>query len=306
MRRPAALLLIVLMAALAPMIPWNASASIELVVNETPITSYDISQRSKLIRLTQRSSNSVARRQARQELIDEQLQLSEATRLGITISDAQLNEAYANVARGARLSPSQLSAALRQNGVDPQTLKDRLKAQLAWQQAVQRRFRSQITITESEVIAALRASNEETKNISIEYDLQRVIVVVPRNSSNGFRDKRLRESNQIRSAFDSCENPGAVLGQYSEVVVKPVGRRLETELPPNLREGVEATKVGGLTKPERSEVGFEMIAVCGKREIESDIAARTAMENELRAQEGESMSRRYLMELRRKATIIEK
>jgi len=306
MQRPAVIFLVMLMAVLAVSSHQGAQASIEVIVNEKPITSYDISQRAKLIRLTERSSNAVSRRQAEQELIDEQLQLAEASRMGVTVTDSQVNGAYANVAQGARLSPSQLSAALRQNGVNPQTLKDRLRAQIAWQQTIQRRFRSQINITESEVIAALRASDEETSNVSVEYDLQRVIVVVPRASSNSFRNKRLQESNKIQREFSGCENPGAVLGQYSEVVLKPVGRRLETELPPNIKESIENAKVGGLTKPERSEVGFEMIAVCGKREIQSDIAARTAMENELRAQEGEGMARQYLMQLRRRATIIEK
>ncbi|MDN3718908.1 peptidylprolyl isomerase [Roseibium salinum] len=128
--------------------------------------------------------------------------------------------------------------------------------------------------------------------------------MVPKSSSGGFKSKRQKESNQIRAAFNGCDNAGSVLGQYSEVVMQPIGRRLETELPEDVREEIKALEPGNLTKPSATPVGYEMIAVCGKREIESDIALRTELENELRAKEGQSQSRRYLMEVRRRSSII--
>ncbi|MTH95758.1 peptidylprolyl isomerase [Roseibium sp. RKSG952] len=283
-----------------------AQGAIEVIVNDEPITSYDISQRAKLIRLTQRKSNAVSRREAEQELIDEVLQQAEAKRLGVSISQSQVDGAFGNIARGVKLSPGQLSTALRQNGVNPQTLKDRLKAQLAWQQTVRRRFQATIEISESDVIAALRKMDGAKKSTSVEYDLQQVIVVVPKKSSNSFRNQRLRESREIRSKFNSCETAGALFGQYREVVLRPVGRRLETELPGVMRESVEGVEPGRLTEPQKTERGYEMLAVCGKREIASDVAARTEIENELRAREGEQLSRRYIMDLRRSATIIQR
>jgi peptidyl-prolyl cis-trans isomerase SurA len=281
-----------------------AQAAIKVIVNDVPITDYDISQRSRLITLTQRKSASIAKRQAKQELIDDQIKLGEAERVGVDISQSSIDNAYNNIARNVKLTPAKLSKALRSGGVKPETLKARLKAQLAWNQVLQRKFRGKIEVNESDIIAALRKTDEAERQKSVEYDLKRIIVVVPKNSSGGFKSKRKRESNQIRSAFDGCENVGAVLGKFSEVVVQPIGRRLETELPANMREEINALATGKLTKPSTTPVGFEMIAICGKREIASDIAVRTELENELRAKEGESQSRRYLLEVRRRATII--
>jgi peptidyl-prolyl cis-trans isomerase SurA len=87
-------------------------------------------------------------------------------------------------------------------------------------------------------------------------------------------------------------------------VVQTIGRRLETELPEDLRKEIQALQPGNLTKPYDTPIGYEMIAVCGKREIASDIAVRTEVENELKAKESEAQSRRFLMEIRRRATII--
>lgn len=289
---------------LAAPLAMPAYAAIRVIVNDVPITDYDISQRARLITLTQRKSASIAKRQAKEELVDDQVKLGEAERMGIDISQSQVDNAFANIARNVKMSPGQLSKALGQGGVKSETLKSRLKAQLAWSQIVQAKFRGKIDVDESDIIAALKKTDEEERAKSVEYDLKRVIVVVPKNSSGGFKSKRKRESNQIRAAFNDCENPGAVLGKYSEVVVQPIGRRLETELPENMREEIEALKPGSLTKPNTTPVGYEMIAVCGKREIASDIAVRTELENELRAKEGESQSRRYLLEIRRRATII--
>ncbi|MEP5625022.1 MAG: hypothetical protein ABJP82_20820, partial [Hyphomicrobiales bacterium] len=44
-----------------------AQAAIKVIVNEVPITDYDISQRARLITLTQRKSAAAARQQAEQD-----------------------------------------------------------------------------------------------------------------------------------------------------------------------------------------------------------------------------------------------
>ncbi|WP_420410890.1 SurA N-terminal domain-containing protein [Roseibium sp.] len=295
-----ALLALLLAAPIAP----TAEAAIKVIVNDVPITDYDITQRARLITLTQRKKASVARREALQELVDDQVKLSEAKRMGVSVSDQEVNNAYGNIARNVKMNPSQLTRALGQGGVKADTLKARLKAQLAWSKLVRRRFSGGVDVDESDIIAALRKTDEEDRKTSVEYDLKRVIVVVPKKSSNSFKAKRKREINQIRNALSSCEEMGAVLGQYSEVVVQPIGRRLETEIPANLIEQVKSLGIGKLTKPSPTPVGFEMIAICGMREIASDIAMRTKLENELRAKEGESQARRYLMDAKRRSTII--
>lgn len=283
--------------------PAHAQAKIRVIVNDTAITSYDIGQRAKLLRLTERLGGSAARRKAQQELVDEVLQLAEAQRVRSMVGDAEVNGAYANIARNVKMSPKQLSAALRQNGVNPSTLKDRLRAQLSWSRAVRRRFQAQVSVSESDVIAALKKTKDIDKEKSIEYELRQVIVVVPKKSSSGFKSKRKREAQGLRKRFTSCPEGVEIARSMNEVVIKNIGRRLETELPDNLRGTIEKTAVGRLTAPQTTASGFEMIAVCQKREIASDLSARTEVENELREKEGEQLSRRYLSELRRRAVI---
>ncbi|ADZ70821.1 peptidylprolyl isomerase, partial [Polymorphum gilvum] len=280
-----------------------AQTSIKVVVNEQAITSYDIAQRARLITLTQRKSGETARRMAQEELVDDVLKLKEAQRIGISVSKGDVDDAFASIAQRVKMSPANLAAALRQSGVDPDTLRARLRAEVAWSRAVGQRFRAQVKVSDSDVIAALQKSEDKNKNLSIEFELRQVIFVVPQKASSGLKAQRKREADQFRKEFTSCETGAAQARTLNEVVVRAIGHRLETELPPALRDTIVKTEVGRLTPPEQTSRGLEMIAVCGKREIQSDIAARTAIEDELRQKEGEQMSRRYLQELRRRATI---
>lgn len=224
---------------LAAPLATPSHAAIKIIVNDVPITDYDISQRARLITMTQRKSASIAKKQAEEELVDDQVKLAEAERVGVDVSQSEVDNAFNNIARNVKMSPAQLSKALRSGGVQPDTLKERLKAQLAWNQVLRSRFSGRIEVDESDVIAALKKTDEEDRQKSVEYDLKRVIVVVPKNSSGGFKSKRKNESNQIRAAFNGCDESGAILGKYSEVVVQPIGRRLETELPENMRAEIE-------------------------------------------------------------------
>jgi peptidyl-prolyl cis-trans isomerase SurA len=306
MRNSAFSLCLLIIGLILSPVPAAAQTAIEVIVNDQPITTYDIKQRARLIQLTQRKSASVARSMAERELIDDVLKLDEAKRVGIVPSSSEIDKAYASIARNLKMSPSQLSTALRKNGVAPDTLKARLKSQIAWQKTVSSRFRSQIKIEESEVIAALKKSDIKDKNISVEYDLSQIIVVVPKKASSSLKAKRKRESAQIRKEFNGCDAAGPLLGQFNEVVLRPVGRRLETELPPAMKDDVIGTEVGRLTKPQQTGRGYEMIAVCGKREMASDLAARTEVENQLREKEGDQLMRRYLQELKLRATIVQR
>lgn len=101
--------------------PFSApvQAAIRVIVNDVPITDYDISQRARLITLTQRKSASIAKRQAKEELVDDQVKLGEAERMGIDISSGQVDNAFNNIARNVKMSPGQLSKALRQGVSTP-------------------------------------------------------------------------------------------------------------------------------------------------------------------------------------------
>jgi peptidyl-prolyl cis-trans isomerase SurA len=66
------------------------------------------------------------------ELRREKARIREAKQFGIEISDAEVDEAYANMAARMRFTADQLTQQLARSGIDVATLKHRIRAGLAW------------------------------------------------------------------------------------------------------------------------------------------------------------------------------
>lgn len=298
----AALASIVLATQAAPVL---ATTSIKVVVNDEPITTYDIAQRTRLIQLTTRKPEGSARRIATEELIEERLKLQEAKRRGVSVSDSEVDQAFATIAGRTKMTASKLSEALSRSGVNPSTLKDRIRGEIMWGNVVRSRFRAQVNISEQDVVAAMLKKDKDTADDAktTEYTLTQVIFVVPKSASSGTKSQRMQEAQKLRNRFTSCDSGLKLAEGLKEVVVKPVGVRLAPELPKQLTDLLDDVAVGHVTKPIETGNGVEVYAVCDKKQLDSDAGLRNQIEGELRNKEGALMSRRYLQELRRDAVI---
>jgi peptidyl-prolyl cis-trans isomerase SurA len=281
-----------------------AQTSIKVIVADQPITSYEISQRARFIQLTQRNANPT--KVATEELIDEKLQLAEARRRGITVSEGEVNDAFAGIASRLKMTPDQLVKALKSSGVDAKTFKDRIRAQIAWGKVVREKFRATVAVSEQDVIAALQTKADPAKTdkaTTTEYELNQIIFVVPAKASPAVAAQRQKEAEQLRGRFTSCAEGVAFTKGLTEVVVKPLGRRMQSDLTDENVKMLDEMEIGRLTPPQRTENGVEMVALCGRRVLQSDAAARATIEGELLDEQGSLLSRRYLRDLKRNAVI---
>ncbi len=284
----------------------EAATKIEVVVNKSVITSYEIDKRARLLRLVKRSLGAAAARgQARQELVEEALKLDEAKRLGIGITKSQVDAAYASIAQRSKLSPKQLSAALRRSGVDPEELKRRILAQMAWGRIVRMRFQATVKVEDQDVIAALRDKKEEGEfsDQTTEYTLAQIIFVVPSKMKATMEGYQRRAAEKLRREFSSCDTDLEKARALKEVVVKKIGIRNEADINEESRKRLKGVEIGHLTEFRRDNLGYEALAVCDKKVLDSDAAALSILKDEMKAEEGERLSRRFLMELRRNANI---
>lgn len=281
--------------------PAEAATRIEVIVNDQAITNYAIDQRARLLKLTGGRGN--VRAEAIEQLIDEVLQREEAKRGNVQISDAQVNQAFADIAKRVKLSPANFSSALSQNGVNPETLKDRLRVQLAWSRIVGARFRSSQKVTEQDLIATMRDKGTGGSKETTEYLIERVVVVIPKSASRSEISQAETTARQLRSRFTSCDSGLPLAKQAKGVVVKQAGRRTANELPENVQKLVEETDVGRLSVPEKTSEGLMMYAVCDKQQVRSTEAAIQEVQSEIIGEEGALFSRQYLRNLRKDAVI---
>ena len=289
----AALLGIVVLAAAA--FPASAAA-VKVTVNGTPITDVQIAQRLALHKIEGKNSSKAAT----EELINEAIQLQEAARLGVTPTEADVDSAVLDVARQIRVSVSNLTKILTDNGVPMSTLRDRLRANVGWARVTQTVVATRVQVSEADIDS--QAKQKLTAANSFDYILKEVLFIMP--GGKGSASKRTAEANQYRKNFAGCDSAVDLSLKYTDAAVRDVGRRHATQFPEALANELSKLNVGGITKPRVVESGVSMLAICEKTQAED----LTFIKGDLSAEQGnqalEGQVTDYLADLRSRAKII--
>lgn len=290
---------------IAPLSQPAAASEIRYVVNKVPVTSYDIQRRAAFLRLQNRKGNVSAI--AEEEMIDQALRSAEMRRLGITISDEQVNDAYARFAKGNNMSTKQLDGVMEQAGIGRAHFKDFIRSQMGWNQAMAGRMRRATGTRVSERDAVKRMLEQGgAKPTATEYMLQQVIFVVPA-AERGKMAARKKEAEAMRARFAGCDRTREFARGLLDVTVRDLGRKYAPELPAEWAEQIKAAKVGGATTLRETDRGVEFIGICSSREVSDDRVAQMVFSVEGLGQSGEQKeddeSKKYLAELREKARI---
>lgn len=270
-----------------------SSQSLRVTVNGTPITDVQISQRAKLFAL---EGNSGGQKGATEQLITEAIQMSEAKRLGITVSNAQVDEAFLQIARNLKVSQDKLQQMLQQGGVNMDTLKDRLRAAIAWNAITEQAIVPNVQISDLELDQ--QAESKLQAYQSFDYILKEILFVGQGSSG------RSGQANSYRAKFSGCDTAVDLSLGYTDAAVIDVGRRHATQMPEPIAKELAGLNVGGITKPRVVENGVSMLAVCEKTQAED----LTFIKGDLRAEAGndqlEGEVANYLEKLRSQAKII--
>ncbi|MEZ5786090.1 MAG: SurA N-terminal domain-containing protein [Xanthobacteraceae bacterium] len=283
-----------------------AAAQVMVMVNGDPITAYDIDQRTKFNQLASRKTPS--RQEVLDELIDEKLKIQQGPRYKLQISNQDVESSYAQMAQRMNLSADQLTQMLGRAGVQPDTLKSRIRADITWQQIVRGKFKSSFQFRDKDILAMIEnkdSSGEgaDGKVTAYDYAIRPILFIVPKGSSKAQFDARQREAEAMRARFDGCDRGLDFARALKGVIVRNQVTRTSTDLPAPLRELLERTGVGRLTTPEKTENGIQVFAICSKREITVDAPEMRKARQELFSKQFEKKSKRFLAELRRSAMI---
>jgi peptidyl-prolyl cis-trans isomerase SurA len=291
--------------ALVPAVPPRAALAqkVAVIVNGAPITTYDIEQRSRFTTLATHKTPS--REEIIEQLIDEKLKVQVLQRYNLEITDSDVDNAYANMAKGMRLAPERLTEELARASVDAQTLKARIRADIAWQQIVRGKFQSSFQVRDKDVFAKLASANkdEQKKEVGYEYFLRPILFLVPPGSAEQVIDGRKREAEGLRARFDGCETGLKFASALRDVAVRDQIVKSSADLPPAMRKILDEVAVGKLTSPDVTAQGVQMFALCAKRENQVDSAATKEARDEMIAAQFQAKSKRYLEELRRGSMI---
>jgi peptidyl-prolyl cis-trans isomerase SurA len=277
--------------------------TVVVMVNGDPITEYDIEQRSKLDFLS--THKQPARQDIVSQLIDEKVKIKEAKKFGVDPTSSDVDQAYGEMASHMHITTDQLSKVLEAQGVRPETLKARVKADLVWGSLVRGRYKERLQVGEKEVAAAVKAdrSDTEQQGDAFEYRMQPVVLIVPRGSAPTSIEARVKEAETLRSHVQTCEEANNYFKTMQNAAIREPVVKTSADIPAVLRKMLDDTPIGHLTPPEVTKDGIQMVALCARKPTTIDTPKRKEMRDKMYAQKYQTTSDNYLKEIRKQAMI---
>jgi peptidyl-prolyl cis-trans isomerase SurA len=279
--------------------------TVAVMVNGEPITNYDIEQRSKLIMLT--THKPPPRQEVIDVLIDEKVKIKEAKQFGIDPSSSEIDASYAQMSTRMHLTTDQLTKYLETQGVRPDTLKDRTRAEMVWASLVRGRYKESLQVGEKEVAAAVQVKgdgkDEKPEAESFEYKMQPIVLIVQKGSAPAVVEARRKEAEALRARVQTCDEANAFFKAMQNAAIREAVTKTSADIPAPLREILDKTPIGHLTEPEVTKQGVEMVALCGRTPTTVDTPAKKEIRDKMFAEKFEAKSKAYLAQIRKAAMI---
>jgi peptidyl-prolyl cis-trans isomerase SurA len=287
------------------------------VVNGQAITLSDLEERvgPELSRLPPGPAGAAQREKllkaSLEGMIDERLVESEATSLGIDVSDDEVQHLVEQLAKQNNLDMNQFHAALAQQGISFDTVRDSLKRQQLTMRLLQYKVKPR-KVTDEEVQAAYASMN---KNGEMEVRARDIFIAAPDGAGESMLGaarmkaeaavRRLRDGEAFaKVAHDLSEGPSAAeggdLGYFTRGTMLPAIEESAFAMQPG--------QISGLIRTTGEHGGFHVVTVEDRRKL----APRplSAMQEEIRNRlTNESIMKErghYLQQLRKTAQVEEK
>jgi len=246
------------------------------IVNENVVTTSELDEQVAMIteRLEQQRTAlpdaEVLRKQVLDRLVVQEVQMQRANRVGIKISDEQLNAALADVAQRNNLRLADLPRALASQGVDYASYRDNMRKEITLTSLRQRDVIGKINVTPRELEQFIERQKRMPSE-TMEYNVSHILIAVPQEASQTQVDELSKRAQDIYVRSTGTEDFGRLAVAYSNSQTAlesgSLGWRKGPELPTFFAEEIVKLKAGGISKPIRTPSGFHLIKLNETRDI---------------------------------------
>lgn len=243
------------------------------------------------------------RKSAMEELIDERLKMQEAKKLNAIASDEEVDKIVKGIAERNKQTLDQFAKSLSGMGADIASMRSRFKATLSWNDVIRRKFGHMIAISERDIERYVARSSTEGADDQVELQLQRVTLPLSGKFDQKAAAAHLRDAELVRSRFTGCKSMSAAAASVAGAKFEDLGTRKPTQFQEPTRSLLLSAKSGEMLPAQVGKGGVELWAVCGRAVVKADEAKRSEAEGQLRQNEMEVLSKRYLRDLRQDASI---
>lgn len=244
------------------------------IVNEKAITASELNIQLKIAHEELKQNNqpipdaAILQKQVLEQLILQSLQLQMATRTGISVDDASVDEVIQNIASNNNMSLTQFKEALNQEGIEYGLYRQRLKNEKTISQLQQRDLFPELQVSEQEIEQFLNSPNAMGA-MTTEYRLGHILISIP---SSPTPEQIVAAEQKANDIYQNLQNQG----DFKTLAIKEsadnaalqggdLGWRKLPELPQLFEHRVAGMKVNDIASPIRSASGFHIIKLLEKR-----------------------------------------
>jgi len=202
--------------------------------------------------------------QAVERLVNQALMMQMAERMGLQISDSQLDQTLANMAKEQGGTIADLRRTIEGAGESFQSYREEIRKEITTQQVTRANVDRRIYISEQEVDNLLKIMETQGQSAE-EYDIGHILIDIPNDATaEEITSAKTRADKVIELLNDDQEFKRIAISSSSgsqALEGGQLGYMGINEMPSLFAEAVKGKKTGAIVGPLRSGAGFHIIKV---------------------------------------------
>ncbi|EJS5001712.1 peptidylprolyl isomerase SurA [Salmonella enterica] len=204
------------------------------------------------------------RHQILERLIMDQIILQMGQKMGVKITDEQLDQAIANIAKQNNMTMDQMRSRLAYDGLNYSTYRNQIRKEMIISEVRNNEVRRRITVLTQEVDALAKQIGTQN-DASTELNLSHILIALPENPTSEQVNDAQRQAESIVEEARNGADFGKLAITYSADQQALKGGQMGwgriQELPGIFAQALSTAKKGDIVGPIRSGVGFHILKV---------------------------------------------
>ncbi|EEG0099609.1 peptidylprolyl isomerase SurA [Salmonella enterica] len=204
------------------------------------------------------------RHQILERLIMDQIILQMGQKMGVKITDEQLDQAIANIAKQNNMTMDQMRSRLAYDGLNYSTYRNQIRKEMIISEVRNNEVRRRITVLPQEVDALAKQIGTQN-DASTELNLSHILIALPENPTSEQVNDAKRQAESIVEEARNGADFGKLAITYSADQQALKGGQMGwgriQELPGIFAQALSTAKKGDIVGPIRSGVGFHILKV---------------------------------------------
>ncbi|EAA7531936.1 TPA: peptidylprolyl isomerase SurA [Salmonella enterica] len=240
------------------------------VVNNGVVLESDVDGLTQSVKLNagqagqQLPDDATLRHQILERLIMDQIILQMGQKMGVKITDEQLDQAIANIAKQNNMTMDQMRSRLAYDGLNYSTYRNQIRKEMIISEVRNNEVRRRITVLPQEVDALAKQIGTQN-DASTELNLSHILIALPENPTSEQVNDAQRQAESIVEEARNGADFGKLAITYSADQQALKGGQMGwgriQELPGIFAQALSTAKKGDIVGPIRSGVGFHILKV---------------------------------------------